>query len=82
VPPAKAAQRSLAESMARHLWPSGVHVSLIVLEGVVDLERTRARLKVKGDDLFGGGRCGGHGALVDETAKVGVVVRGGGKTVG
>ena len=39
--PAKAAQRSLAESMARHLWPSGIHVALIVLDGVVDLPRTR-----------------------------------------
>jgi len=50
--PAKAAQRSLAESMARHLWPSGVHVSLIVLDGVVDLESTRKRMKDKGDDFF------------------------------
>jgi NAD(P)-dependent dehydrogenase (short-subunit alcohol dehydrogenase family) len=31
--PAKAAQRSLAESMARHLWPAGVHVALVVIDG-------------------------------------------------
>jgi NAD(P)-dependent dehydrogenase (short-subunit alcohol dehydrogenase family) len=29
---AKAAQRSLAESLARSLWPSGIHVSLIITE--------------------------------------------------
>ena len=31
--PAKAAQRSLAQAMARHLNPSGVHVSLIIVDG-------------------------------------------------
>ena len=49
---AKAAQRSLAESMARHLWPSGIHVSLIILDGVVDLPRTREWLKDKPDSFF------------------------------
>ncbi len=49
---AKAAQRSLAESMARHLWPSGIHVSLIVIDGVVDLPRTRARMPDKPDTFF------------------------------
>lgn len=33
--PAKAAQRSLAQAMARHLWPSGVHVSLLIVDGGV-----------------------------------------------
>jgi NAD(P)-dependent dehydrogenase (short-subunit alcohol dehydrogenase family) len=28
--PAKAAQRSLAESMARQLWPAGIHVALLI----------------------------------------------------
>jgi NAD(P)-dependent dehydrogenase (short-subunit alcohol dehydrogenase family) len=50
--PAKAAQRSLAESMARHLWPAGVHVSLIIVDGVVDLPRTRALLKDRPDSFF------------------------------
>ncbi len=31
--PAKAAQRSLAQAMARHLGPAGIHVSLIVVDG-------------------------------------------------
>jgi len=50
--PAKAAQKSLAEAMARTLWPAGIHVSLIILDGVVDLERTRAAIPDKPDDFF------------------------------
>lgn len=50
--PAKAAQRALAESMARHLWPSGVHVALIVLDGVVDLPNTRKQMPYKPDTFF------------------------------
>jgi len=50
--PGKAAQRSLAESLARLLWPSGVHVSLIVVDGVVDLPRTRKMMSGKPDDYF------------------------------
>jgi NAD(P)-dependent dehydrogenase (short-subunit alcohol dehydrogenase family) len=34
--PAKAAQRSLAESMARHLWPKGIHVALMIVDGMVE----------------------------------------------
>ncbi len=48
----KAAQRSLAESMARHLWPAGIHVSLLIIDGVIDLERTRARMPDKPDEFF------------------------------
>jgi NAD(P)-dependent dehydrogenase (short-subunit alcohol dehydrogenase family) len=50
--PAKAAQRSLAESLAKALWPAGIHVSLIVLDGVVDLPRTRKMMADKADDYF------------------------------
>lgn len=50
--PAKAAQRSLAESMARHLWPKGIHVAVVIVDGVVDLPRTRAMLKDKPDSFF------------------------------
>jgi NAD(P)-dependent dehydrogenase (short-subunit alcohol dehydrogenase family) len=49
---AKGAQRSLAESMARHLWPQGIHVALVVIDGVVDLPGTRARMPDKPDDFF------------------------------
>ena len=31
--PAKAAQRSLAQALARHLGPKGIHVSLIIIDG-------------------------------------------------
>jgi NAD(P)-dependent dehydrogenase (short-subunit alcohol dehydrogenase family) len=50
--PAKAAQKSLAEAMARHLWPAGIHVALIILDGVVGLERTRKAMPDKPDDFF------------------------------
>jgi len=49
---AKGAQRLLAESMARSLWPQGIHVALVVVDGVVDLPRTRERLKDKPDSFF------------------------------
>lgn len=49
---AKGAQRLLAESMARALWPAGIHVALIVVDGVVDLPRSRERLKDKPDSFF------------------------------
>lgn len=32
---AKAAQRSLAQSLARHLGPRGVHVSLVIIDGMI-----------------------------------------------
>ncbi|HVI04465.1 MAG TPA: SDR family NAD(P)-dependent oxidoreductase [Sphingomicrobium sp.] len=50
--PAKAAQRSLAESMARTLWPQGIHVALIVVDAVVNLPRTRQNMPDKPDDFF------------------------------
>ena len=34
--PAKAAQRSLAQAMARHLGPMGIHVSLMIVDGMID----------------------------------------------
>jgi NAD(P)-dependent dehydrogenase (short-subunit alcohol dehydrogenase family) len=48
----KAAQRSLAESMARHLWPAGIHVSLLIIDGMIDLERTRARMPDTPTEFF------------------------------
>ncbi len=50
--PAKAAQRSLAESMARALWPAGIHVGLLIVDGVVDLPETRRAMPDKADDFF------------------------------
>ncbi len=50
--PAKAAQRILAESMARYLWPHGIHVALIVIDGVVDNPKTRKQMPGKEDSFF------------------------------
>jgi NAD(P)-dependent dehydrogenase (short-subunit alcohol dehydrogenase family) len=48
----KMAQRALAESMARHLWPAGIHVALIVVDGVVGGPVTRSRVGDRPDDFF------------------------------
>ncbi len=50
--PAKMAQRGLAESMARHLWPAGIHVALIIVDGVVGGPVTRSRFADRPDDSF------------------------------
>ncbi|SFR66535.1 Short-chain dehydrogenase [Marinobacter daqiaonensis] len=49
---AKAAQRSLAQSLARQLGPEGIHVANVIIDGVVDLPRTREMLPDKDDDFF------------------------------
>jgi NADP-dependent 3-hydroxy acid dehydrogenase YdfG len=49
---AKAAQRSIAQSMARKLGPEGIHVSYMILDGVVDIPRTRKMLPDKPDEFF------------------------------
>jgi NAD(P)-dependent dehydrogenase (short-subunit alcohol dehydrogenase family) len=50
--PTKAAQRILAESMARQLGPQGVHVSYVVVDGVIDVPWTRELMKDAADDIF------------------------------
>ncbi|WP_417519651.1 SDR family NAD(P)-dependent oxidoreductase [Minwuia sp.] len=40
--PTKAAQRILAQSMARDLGPKGVHVAYVTIDAMIDLEWTRA----------------------------------------
>jgi NAD(P)-dependent dehydrogenase (short-subunit alcohol dehydrogenase family) len=50
--PTKAAQRILAESMARDLGPKRVHVAYIVVDGVIDVPRMRERFKGKPDEFF------------------------------
>jgi len=49
---AKAAQYNLAQSMARHLGPQGIHVSYIVIDGVIDIPRARERFPDRDDALF------------------------------
>ena len=50
--PAKSAQRVLAESMARSLWPLGIHVAVMIVDGVIDIPRTRAMMPDKPDAFF------------------------------
>ena len=50
--PAKAAQRSLAESMARSLGPQGIHVAYVIVDGVIDIPRTRQALRDRPDEFF------------------------------
>jgi short-subunit dehydrogenase len=50
--PTKAAQRILAESIARELGPKGVHVAYVVIDAVIDLEWTRKRFAQAPDDFF------------------------------
>jgi NADP-dependent 3-hydroxy acid dehydrogenase YdfG len=50
--PTKAAQRILAEAMARDLGPRGVHVAYIVIDAVIDVPWARERFKTKLDDFF------------------------------
>jgi NAD(P)-dependent dehydrogenase (short-subunit alcohol dehydrogenase family) len=50
--PTKAAQRILAESMARELGPKGVHVAYVVIDAVIDLEWTRKRYPDRPDEFF------------------------------
>ncbi|MEI7446633.1 MAG: SDR family NAD(P)-dependent oxidoreductase, partial [Burkholderiales bacterium] len=39
---AKAALRALAQSMARELWPQGIHVAHVVIDGAIDTEFIRS----------------------------------------
>ena len=50
--PTKAAQRILAEAIARDLGPKGVHVAYVVVDAVIDLEWTRKRWPDRPDDFF------------------------------
>jgi len=50
--PTKAAQRILAESMARTLGPKGIHVAYIVIDAVIDLAWTRKMMPEATDDYF------------------------------
>jgi NAD(P)-dependent dehydrogenase (short-subunit alcohol dehydrogenase family) len=50
--PTKAAQRILAESLARSLGPKGVHVAYVVIDAVIDVPWTREAFADKPDDFF------------------------------
>lgn len=50
--PTKAAQRILAESLARDLGPKGVHVAYLIIDAVIDVPWARERFPQKPDDFF------------------------------
>jgi NAD(P)-dependent dehydrogenase (short-subunit alcohol dehydrogenase family) len=50
--PTKAAQRILAESMARSLGPQGVHVAYLAIDAVIDVPWTRKLNPDKPDSFF------------------------------
>jgi len=49
---AKAAQRNLTQSLARSLGSQGIHVALVIIDGIIDMPRTRARFADKPDDYY------------------------------
>jgi len=50
--PTKAAQRVLAQSMARDLGPKGIHVAYFVIDAVIDVPWTRQMYSSKPDEFF------------------------------
>jgi len=50
--PTKAAQRILAESLARSLGPQGVHVAYVVIDAVIDVPWTRQAFADRPDSFF------------------------------
>jgi NAD(P)-dependent dehydrogenase (short-subunit alcohol dehydrogenase family) len=50
--PTKAAQRILAESLARSLGPDGIHVAYLVIDAVIDVPWARKRHPDKPDEFF------------------------------
>ena len=50
--PTKAAQRILAEAMARELGPKGVHVAYVVIDAVIDVPWARKRYRDVPDSFF------------------------------
>eukprot|EP00633_Aureoumbra_lagunensis_P002203 CAMPEP_0197285088 /NCGR_PEP_ID=MMETSP0890-20130614/229_1 /TAXON_ID=44058 ORGANISM="Aureoumbra lagunensis, Strain CCMP1510" /NCGR_SAMPLE_ID=MMETSP0890 /ASSEMBLY_ACC=CAM_ASM_000533 /LENGTH=221 /DNA_ID=CAMNT_0042752263 /DNA_START=81 /DNA_END=746 /DNA_ORIENTATION=+ len=49
---AKAAQRSMAQSLARQLFPNNIHVSYVIIDGAVGLSETRIDPDAIADTYF------------------------------
>ncbi len=49
---AKAAQRSLTQSMARHLGPEKIHVSYVIIDGVIDIPYIREMIPDQPAEFF------------------------------
>ena len=79
--PGKIAQRALAEAMARYLWPAGIHVSLIVVDGAVGA-RSRAPASPTGRTTSTSPRKGSrHGTALVRPASLRLELRGRGAAV-
>ncbi|MBT6273281.1 MAG: SDR family NAD(P)-dependent oxidoreductase [Chromatiales bacterium] len=50
--PTKAAQRILAEALARELGPQGVHVSYVIIDAAIDMPFARRSRSERPDDFF------------------------------
>ena len=50
--PTKAAQRILAEAIARELGPRGIHVAYVVIDAIIDLRWTRKRFPDTPEERF------------------------------
>jgi short-subunit dehydrogenase len=50
--PTKAAQRILAEAMARDLGPKGIHVAYVLIDAVIDVAWARKRYSDAPDSFF------------------------------
>ena len=50
--PTKAAQRILAEAMARDLGPQGIHVAYVLIDAAIDTPRTRPVIAPDKPDEF------------------------------
>ena len=50
--PTKAAQRILAQAIAREVGPRGVHVAYVVIDAVIDVPWTRQAFAGRPDDFF------------------------------
>lgn len=50
--PSKAAQRILAEALARDLGPQGVHVAYVIIDASIDMPLARRRRPDAPDDVF------------------------------
>ena len=48
---AKNGQRALAESMAKHLGPKGVHVTLVIIDGSIDSKKTGNDTLIKAEEV-------------------------------
>ena len=73
---------SLAESLARQLWPAGIHVSVIIVDGVVDFRaHAQDRCRPSPTSSSSSPTTCGHRGMAHLSAALGVVFRSRGAAV-